>query len=215
MKDPKPILSQTGSPMMPGQAPSFSSSHTIKRYRPQSTLPKSTYRLPSASQHQQQQQQAGYQQHHTTNIYSHPTTNTNYTALPYNHDKRMVSQIQQSLVRAAANTTHHHHHHNQHHYAQPSPNYTSSSSYHPVYPPQPSANHHHLNNTITYYDDFNLNYNQPSYGAGGNVATGFNDFNSGNSGSNNLPKVKNIQYNSPIGLYSKDNIREELNRQVG
>ena len=183
---------------MPGQAPQFSSSHSVKRYRPQSTLPTSSYRLlPTSSQG-----------HLTTNIFNSSAPAYNNTAVPYSHDKRMVSQIQASLIRAANvprghNTA----------YSSAGVNHPT---YHPAYPPTPSSAHHNLSNTITYYDDFNLNYNQPSFGAGGNVATSYNDYNHPPSSSqSNAPKAKNLQYNTPIGLYSRDKIREELNRQVG
>jgi hypothetical protein len=186
IKDPKPILSQTGSPMMPGQTPSFNTPHTIKRYRPTSTLPRTSHLAP--------------RQHLTTNIFSSSSSpSTNLTAQPYN-DKNMVNQLQQSLFRAA-HSNRGGVNHVGYHYPVIYPSSSSSG-------PSGSV----LSNTITYYDDPHLG--APSFGAGGIPSANYSDFNSASSASQG-PVVKNVQYNSPIGLYSRDNIRQELNRQVG
>ena len=80
---------------MPGDTPNFSGRSTIRRYKPAQTQPLLAA-LPTTnfSSHQHF--------HHQQPTYAavQPHTNYNTIATPYNHDRRMVSQIQQSLSRA-------------------------------------------------------------------------------------------------------------------
>lgn len=231
VKNPKPILSQTGSPIMPGDTPSMGGLRvqTMKRFRPASTLPmlgassSNVYSSPSYYDDMSytptspSQQFTFAQPHHQPASYasqplSYPyTNNMNSVAVPFN-ERRMASQLQHSVTRAAANkynapAYHHqpqqqqHHHHHQHHHQAPS-----------TYPFSPSAiqgnqhNYQPQQQQQQYSAPWSgsLQPSSPSIRVGG-----------ASQASPKSPKVVNLQYNTPIGLYSKDNIREELHRQIG
>jgi hypothetical protein len=232
-KDPKPILSQTGSPIMPGGTPVLTSHSSIKRYRPASTAPIFSNKLPT-TQFSAPQPSSHQQQHHHVFAPSPLLINTNSTPTPF--DKRMVNQIQNSLHNSTSRNHHHHHQQQQqqqpHHHYQPllpSVSQLSHPSSNPLwrdtlrptgvdlfdiaespassshFKPQPTTtstfqvgsssfsklapqgnHHHHHSNSIT------LTPNSPK-----------------------SPKIVNLQYNSPIGLYSNSNIKEELSKQIG
>lgn len=82
---------------MPGDTPNFSGRSTIRRYKPAQTQPLLAA-LPTTnfSSHQHYHHQPTY----VSTAAVQPHTNYNTIATPYNHDRRMVSQIQQSLNRA-------------------------------------------------------------------------------------------------------------------
>jgi hypothetical protein len=224
VKNPKPILSQTGSPIMPGETPSLNMRSSVKRYRPASTLPL----LTKASQVNYSYNQAAYQPHNNP-PQSYPNyTNLNTVPVPFN-DKRMASQIQQSLHRAvnsrpaplniATSTTTY-----PGYYNQPAPVYSPTLYSNQNNSPPPWKNINNKGNVHSYYDfqqqqqqqqpahhQHYQQQQQPQYqvppSQSFHVGTIANQPKS--------PKVVNLKYNTPIGLYSKDNIKEELYKQVG
>ena len=192
VRDPKPILSQTGSPFLPGNTANFNQTRSsVKRYRPTHTVP-----ILSALHHLPQTQfEPNYDSHHQhphpqpTHVLSYE--NTNFTAMPY-HDKRMVNQIQKSLNRAV-------------HHAPPT-HYTTScvlpiSDSH-AYPYGATQSHSQLPASQQQYATYEP-HQCSSFGLANKQSK------------NPLPKVVNLQYNTPLGLYSANNVKEELLKKIG
>lgn len=202
IKDPKPILSQTGSPFLP----SISSSRTsVKRYTQSSrTLPilssSMIDNLPHTQFYDQFSRPPMAPQHPQTQL---SYENTNFLATPYN-DKRMVNQIQKSLNRV--NTPHHVAHqeyvppHSNHHVASSyfnnnnNFNFNGTGSYSSLPAPVTASQQHYSNYEPNRGPHYNQNLTQNN---------------------NQLPKVVNLQYNSPMGLYSANNVKEELFKKIG
>jgi hypothetical protein len=132
--------------------------------------------------------------------------NTNSSPMPF--DKNMASQIHHSLTKAIH-----------------SPRHVPSTPAYPVFaPPSPikqvhnysayqpdtfdnhnhHQHHHHQPQPFKVASSFPT-YHQPEY----------NHHQEFTQPKSPLPKVVNLQYNTPIGLYSKDNIKEELHKKVG
>lgn len=198
---------------MPGETPSVSYRSSIKRYRPASTLPL----MPkSAPVHNYAPiQQASYMPASPTPS-AYPTypnyPNLNTTPIPFN-DKRMASQLQQSLNKAVNSRP------------VPSPlSFASSANNYPGYYHQPAAvfsqphvsNEHGLSSPV-WKDSLMPAGRSNFFGANAAHAPPPQSIHVGNLGANQpkSPKVVNLKYNSPIGLYSKENVKEELYKQVG
>ena len=202
---------------MPGGTPVMSSRPTVRRYQASHTmavvpqLPK-THFEPSSTYHAP----APTVSHFNT---SHTYSNTNITATPFN-DKKMVSQIQTSLSRAV----------NSHKHAPISPSsypaYNLAKSYNQVTYSPPSAHkpvHFNFEETSPQVPEWR----------DGLKKTGYNIYEDQRQPSTQTfqpmtpsyghhtehppksPRVVNLQYNSPIGLYSKQNINEELQKKIG
>jgi hypothetical protein len=112
---------------------------------------------------------------------------TNFTATPY-HDKRMVSQIQKSLNRAVHPP----------HISSYTPfnssggnivSYSTVSVVSPTHTRVPASQQQYSN------------YEPHQIGGG--------------SPKSPMPKVVNLQYNSPMGLYSASAVKEELFKKLG
>jgi hypothetical protein len=227
------VLSQTGSPIMPGETPYLNSHSTIKRYRPASTAPvfASPHALPQ-----------------THFLAPQKPLKLNTAAQPF--DKRMASQIHHSLTRAI---------HNPSRVSQP-PSYYQPPA--PLYQ-QPPQQQFYQQSPLSYQSYSNLDasfspqasrssfldYSQDSQGPMWSSTlkrTGIDlvqpeqhasslaftkpaaaptfhvgSFSNSSAAHNSLespsksPKIVNLQYNSPIGLYSNNKIKEELQKQVG
>lgn len=144
--------------------------------------------------------------------------NMNKTPVPFN-DRKMASQIQSSLKRAV----------NAHHHVSVPP-----SSY-PAYNLAQSYNHapfSPVNTSKPVMFEFESSKTIAPEWRDSLRKTGYNiyedqqqpsshSFQSGPSFTKSQPqqakgpKVVNLQYNSPIGLYSKQNIDEELHKKLG
>lgn len=157
VRDPKPILSQTGSPMLPA-LPEYSNPRTginLRRYQSSRTLPLTISKpAPAALQ-------------------------------PY-QEKEMIGKIQTSLQRYAPRPASI--------VDYPFPVSSSSSGYMKINYAEEANQSKHSN--VAHHES---NYKDHS----------------GNFGSVGPLKIMNNQYNSPIGLYSNNNISEELKKQVG
>ncbi|CAF0725472.1 unnamed protein product [Brachionus calyciflorus] len=209
VKDPKPILSQTGSPIMPGGTTAFNSRPNVRRYQPSQTipvvpsLPRTHFEPPS----------------HPTPA---PHVTFNVTPTPFNN-KKMVSQIQSSLNKAI--------HSPKHAPAPITPSINFSKPYNQVtYSPSThkpvhfnfneSQNQHSdwrdsLRKTgVNIYEDqqqpSTQSYQSPSAPSYGHYQPEPQQHHQPK-----LPRVVNLQYNTPIGLYSKQNINEELHKKIG
>lgn len=217
---------------MPGDTPNMGGLRvqTMKRFRPASTLPM----LGSSSSKNMSGGGAPYSppayyddmsfspsspSHFTyaplppppTGIYSqqlsYPYTNSmNSVPVPFS-ERRMASQLQQSVTRAAANKYHHqppppqpqhvYQAPQQHQYHQAAPSaypFSPSSIQH-----QQPQQHHQSYSQPAWKDS--LQPNSPGIRMGGG--------NGGSVASPKSPKVVNLQYNTPIGLYSRENIKFE------
>ena len=209
---------------MPGDTPNINSHSSIKRYRPASTTPIfSSHRLPATHFSAPQQP-----------LLTKNTTNTlNTTATPY--EKRMVNQIQGSLSRAV---------HAPRHYQPPPPPPTQSNFFHSAPQPlfdnysKPQTSYDEASSPVwqntlkrTGVDLYGIQdqhqpqvitqsmaYNKPATTSTFHVGS-FSKLspnnNSQSASSPKSPKIVNLQYNTPIGLYSNNNIKEELHKQVG
>lgn len=201
-------MSQTGSPILPVGISSVSSRPSVKRYHPSHTT--AVIPLPKTNFEQIHAPAPAF-----STSYNFPNTNKN--PVPFN-DKQMVNQIQSSLKRAV----------NSHHHVQPPssfPAYNQAKSYNHVAFSPPSSSQpikfdfenstpsvpewrHNLKKTgYNIYEDQQQPSSQslqpaPSFGhAQPQQPKG--------------PRVVNLQYNSPIGLYSKQNIDAELHKKIG
>lgn len=209
-RDPKPILSQTGSPMMPGEMPSVNSAPSVKRYRPLlAKLPTTNF------------SGAGYQP-------AYQTSNT--TPTPFN-EKAMINQLHHTLSRVtskppqsivASNSYGSHSptrsmQQNNHNYSA----YSAST----INLSQPETSPWQTSLRRTAVDPFESQYQQaspssPSYhvsAAPKPVNKVFSQHEVSDVGAQKspLPRAINLQYNSPIGLYSNANIQEEFYKKVG
>ena len=185
IKDPKPILSQTGSPFLPGSSSNFNQSRSsVKRYRPTNTVPI----ISAAASLPQTHFEPNYDYHFSTQLQSqqshHPLQyeTTNFTATPY-HDKRMVSQIQKSLNRVA------------HHTPAVNSSYGDTSSYGSTVTLLAQSHNSQLPPSQQHYSTY-----EPHHSSANNKP---------------LPKIVNLQYNSPMGLYSENSVKEELFKKIG
>lgn len=154
-KDPKPVLSQTGSPFLPNYQPfTVGECSSVQRYTTAKTQPI-----------------------HSNLVLSKPSypkfNNTNNTPMPY-HDRRMIGHIQQNLTRAVHAP----------HVNLPSPLKG------PNLPKNTMQIGQYQIKTNIHEDLFNVNKD------------------------NFTPKIVNLQYNSPIGLYSNSSLKQEVNKRV-
>ena len=185
---------------MPGTSPNFNQSRsTVKRYRP-------THTVPIFTGHNQLPQTNFEPAHHMPppqSLYHPPTPHsptflpyesTNFTATPY-HDKRMVSQIHKSLNRAVHTSNNSHPFSGGHNAVS----YTTVSV-------TPVAHHHHQHHQ-----------HQPRVPASQQQYSTYEPHHQSSAGmpKSPLPKVVNLQYNSPMGLYSASAVKEELYKKLG
>lgn len=188
IRDPKPVLSQTGSPCVPLGLTQVGNRSSVKRYRPASTMPimqRATYSEPGVFTHDYKQN----------------------TPLPF-YDKKMVGQIQQSLSKAVnqpvgypivapvyypLSELQQQPYVHQHQNASNSSFRPASSLGTPIVPPLPTSSrvysHHEVSHTPA-------------------PATPTPRKPDG-------PRVISQQYNSPVGLYSRETFTEEYYKQVG
>lgn len=203
-------MSQTGSPILPVGVSQISSRPSVKRYQPAHTmavlpqLPKTNFELihspgPIA-----------------TPSYNFP--NMNKTPVPFN-DRQMASQIQSSLKRAA----------NAHHHVSVPPSSYPAYNLAQSYQHAPFSPVNHSKPAMFGFENDQTNvpgWRDSLRKTGYNIyedqqQPSSNSFQSGPSFRNSQPqqakgpKVVNLQYNSPIGLYSKQNIDEELHKKIG
>lgn len=215
---------------MPGETPVMSSRSSIKRYRPTQTLPLMA-KLPTTS--------FSPSTSSTTATYS-GINNHNSTPIPFS-DKRMVSQIQSSLSKAIHSPKHlptiassypvfnfantHSHAPVQAPVHVPVPAPMPAPIFRPVeqsfsdeYRRGPAWRESLRKTGINIYED--QAEQVPVHGQSFHVCPppvapkpiiNYHELHH----QPKSPKVVNLQYNSPIGLYSRDNIKEELHKQVG
>ena len=221
---------------MPGDTPSMQSRAQMRRFRPASTLPmlgspkqggysNSPYydgpsyspTSPNQFTYTQAAPQVSTYSPSQPLVYPYNNAHLNSTPVPFS-ERKMATQLQHSLTRAAANKFNappQHHHHYQQPQQQP--------AYHPVqpvsaFPFAPSSiqhkpqQHHHQPEPYTPppWKDSLKNSFEPAPHSPNNFHMG-----GGSPSTPKTPKVVNLQYNTPIGLYSRENIQQELHRQVG
>jgi hypothetical protein len=208
MRDPKPILSQTGSPCVPLGLTQIGNRSSVKRYRPASTMPiiqRTNYSEPGVFTHEYAGAQSSLMSHHP---------------LPF-YDKKMVGQIQQSLSKAV---------HSPVGYPINAPgafpvlndfnnnNNSSNVSYYSINPSRPTSS---LTTSSTTNNNNNNNIVPPLP-----TTPTPNKVYSHHEVSSSVvlptpqrkpdgPKVLMQQYNSPVGLYSREAFQEEYYKQVG
>jgi len=238
-KEPKPILSQTGSPYIPGCTGMSYQTSNSRLYKPHRTAPlfSSAPALPS----------------------SHALAPSNRSAIvpqaapptvppPY-AEKEMISKIQTNLLLSASKHQHQHHQHHQHqqhhqhhhqqeqqyphHYEQVATRQQPISAPHVHHPvPLPKSSHMNVPYDCHYVTPYNRDYeeymamkknlfsgHQPSEAAVSQsqkvIYTQHQaSDNSVATSQNQQPKLVNNQYNSPIGLYSKGSLSEEISKQT-
>lgn len=169
-KNPKPILSQTGSSHLPNYQPfTVGECSSVQRYTAIKPLPKTnlSYKQPSFPKYNNQ---------------------TNGSAQPY-VDRRMIGNIQQNLTRAV-------------------------HAPHVAYPAR--------NGSVPALPKSTMRvgkYDVKTFSQGNNFSSAPTHY-QGNYGSSPIQsqpstnKVVTKQYNSPIGLYSNNTIKEEYNKQA-
>lgn len=199
VRDPKPVLSQTGSSCVPLGLTQVGNRSSVKRYRPASTMPilqRVTYSEPGVFTKDFKQN----------------------TPLPF-YDKKMVGQIQQSLSKAVNHPVGYPivapvhyplselqqqayvpHYQNMSNSTSPAPGAAfraGSSLGTPTVPPLPTSrvySHHEVSQTPAPVTPAPVTPT-PRKPDG--------------------PKVVMQQYNSPVGLYSRETFQEEYYKQVG
>jgi len=200
-RDPKPILSQTGSPCVPLGLTQIGNRSSVKRYRPASTMPiiqRGNYSEPGVFTHDYPGAQSSLMSHHP---------------LPF-YDKKMVGQIQQSLSKAV---------HSPVGYPINAPGAFPTITYQNDINTPTNNN----NNNVSYYS---INPSRPTSSLNTNVPPlptstptkvySHHEVSSAPVVANQQrkpdgPKVLMQQYNSPVGLYSREAFTEEYYKQVG
>ena len=189
------MLSQTGSPLLPNYDVTYGSRSTVQRYRPSSTTPLDLPRTNFSNS--------------SNDIHSMASNRSlSSTPIPF-HDKNMVNKIQHSLTRVSYDAPVAHPI-----YTQPQPTISNNVSYNP--PPQmvkqsftdpEPAWRDTLRSTgiKTYRAGYKTSKTQPIHSS-----EHYDE-----QPKSPKPKVVNLQYNTPIGLYSKETFSEELHKQVG
>ena len=198
-KDPKPVLSQTGSPLLPNYDVVYGARSSVKRYRPASTLP---LQLPKTNF-------ANPMYQSNTDLHSASTEFNMATSVPF-HDKKMVNKIHQSLSHKAA-------------YMPQIP----APVAHPIQNPQQTYNNFNNISSQQFMTRQSFADSEPAwkdtlkttgaklYRVGYKQSKTQPIFHSEPQEESTKPKVVNLQYNTPIGLYSRESFNEEFNKQVG
>jgi hypothetical protein len=204
---------------MPGATPSMSTRGLVKRYRPTSTMPIMSNKIIGSTSYSNNNNNNNNATPHLDLSYSFGN-NMNQTPAPYNSGAGAVSSPKP--------------------YAPPRPIPPATTAY-PAPPPIPPASSFNAPMSPSTTSSFS-NYDQPwknslrstnfdyssgmpgggyrpvsssSSAAAGNKAYSHHEAADFSVKSPGGPKALNIQYNSPIGLYSKDNINEELSKKFG
>jgi len=193
VRDPKPVLSQTGSSCVPLGLTQIGNRSSVKRYRPASTMPilqRTNYNEPG--------------------VFTSNYKDTNH--LPF-YDKKMVATIQQTLSKAVHSpvgnpiVTPTQYPLNEYYYQQQeqSPLSINNQAVSPAPPvsyrsPTSMGNVPSLQTSNKVYSHHEVSQ----------VPTQHAPFRKPDG-----PKVSHQQYNSPVGLYSREVFQEEFYKQVG
>jgi hypothetical protein len=198
---------------MPGATPSMSTRGLVKRYRPTSTMPIMSNKIIGSSSH-------SHSNHPTPHLdLNYSFSNMNQTPAPYAGAGvgGMSSPKPYAPPRPIPPATTA--------YPAPPPIPPASSFNAPVAAPMsPSTTSNFSNYDHPWKDslrstNFNYSSGMPGYRPAAqpqaNKAYSHHEAADFSVKSPGGPKAINIQYNSPIGLYSKDNINEELHKKFG
>jgi hypothetical protein len=206
MRDPKPILSQTGSPILPYSPPHMSAkAHFAKRYQSSKTMPLPVSK-PAPPQMQPYQEKDMIDRLQCS-LQKYRPRQASVVPYPYPLATSMFQQQQQQVnynqnadecnspfvVDKIAHFQ----------YQNSNQSYNGPSSYNgPAYPGAKPAQQQQQQQQHQHQHQQYENFNEQSKRA---------NLEFGNVGP---LKIVNNQYNTPIGLYSNNNISEEVKKQV-